>query len=210
MKQLLTNFLEKTKNVLWNRLQKIDFNTILNKIPPFFFKYKRWILTFLITLALADLVILFIWPALLPQNTITLQKPKTIPSKKNSSASSNFIHTVNIFHSGPIPPPLKDLEKIQEPMLTGDSKKTQLPLKLLGTIENFNPKRSMASVQITSSGETNSYFVGDTIDNKARITQVQRRKVIFTNLINNQLEYIEIPDEQSLVNFAKKIKHNTR
>ena len=204
MKQQLQTFLRQSKNFLWNQLKKIDFNTILNKIPPFFFKYKRWILTLLITLALADLVILFIWPALLPQSNLTPQKPKTIPFKQRASSSSNFIHTVNIFHNGPIPPPLKELEEQQEPAFTGQSKKTGLPFKLLGTIENFNPKRSMASIQITSSRETNSYFVGDTIDNKARVTQVQRRKVIFMNLINNQLEHLEIPIEESLFNVKNK------
>ncbi len=206
MKQLILNFVHQSKNFLWKQFQKMDFNTILKKIPPFFFKYSRWILTFLITLALADLVILFIRSALLPKNDITLQKPKTLPFKKNSSTSSNFIHTVNIFHSGPIPPPLKELEKKQELTIIGESKKTGLPFKLLGTIENFNPKRSMASIQVTSSGETNSYFVGDTIDNKARVTQVQRRKVIFVNLLNNQLEHLEIPKEESLISFSKESK----
>ena len=210
MKQLLQKFLHQSKNFFQNQFEKNDFNTTLKKIPPFFFKYRRWILTLLITLALADLVILFIWPALLPQNNMTPQKPKTIPFKQRAASSSNFIHTVNIFHSGPIPPPLKELEK-QEPVFTGSSKKTGLPFKLLGTIENFNPKRSMASIQVTSSGETNSYFVGDTIDNKARVTQVQRRKVIFMNLINNQLEHLEIPIEKSVFNVRNKsdtIKNN--
>ena len=210
MKQFIINFINQSKSFLWKNLQNINANDILKKISPFFFKYKRWILTFLIALALADLVILFIRPALLPQSKISLQKPKTIPFKQNSPPSSSFIHTVNIFHDGPIPPPLKEIVQKQEPVLTGASKKTTLPFKLLGTIENFNPKKSMASIQITSSGETNSYFVGDTIDNKARITKVQRRKVIFMNLLNNQREHLEIPKEQSLFNFTKKepLKNN--
>lgn len=204
MKQLLQKLSYQFKNLLLNQFKKTDFNVILKKIHPFFFKYRRWILTSMIALALADLVILFIWPALLPQNNMTPQKPKTIPLKQRASSASNFIHTVNIFHSGPIPPPLKEIDKQQEPAFTGKSKKTGLPFKLLGTIENFNPKRSMASIQVTSSGETNSYFVGDTIDNKARVTQIQRRKVIFMNLINNQLEHLEIPIEESFFNIRNK------
>ena len=204
MKQPIINFINQSKNFLWKKLQNINVNDILKKISSFFFKYKRWILTFLIALALADLVILFIRPTLLPQNKISLQKPKTIPFKENSASSSNFIHTVNIFHGGPIPPPLKELVQKQEPILTGASKKTTLPFKLLGTIENFNPKKSMASILVTSSGETNSYFAGDIIDKKARVTEVQRRKVIFMNLLNNQREHLEIPKEQSLFNFTKR------
>ena len=151
---------------------------------------------------MADLVILLIRPSLLPKDNIALQKPKTIPFKQSTSPSSNFIHTVNIFHSGPIPPPLKELK--QEPIFTGASKKTGLPFQLLGTIENFDPQKSMASIQITSSRETNSYFTGDIIDNKARVTQIQRRKVIFMNLLNNQMEHLEIPVEASLFNFTNK------
>jgi len=207
LKQLLQKLSYQFKNFLLNQFKKTDFHVILKKILPFFFKYRRWILTSLITLALADLVILFIWPSLLPQSSIVLQKPKTIPIKQRASSSSNFIYTVNIFHSGPIPPPLKEIEKQQEPAFTGKSKKTGLPFKLLGTIENFNPKRSMASIQINSSGEANSYFIGDTIDNKARVTQIQRRKVIFINLINNQLEHLDIPIEESF--FKARNKSNT-
>ncbi|MDE0151205.1 MAG: hypothetical protein OXK80_01745 [Bdellovibrionales bacterium] len=204
MKLLLQKVLYQSKNFLRNQFKNIDFNSFLQKIPPFFFKYKRWIITVIVTIALADLFILFIWPFLLPQSTITSTKPKTISVKqKANSSSSNFIHTANIFHSGPIPPPLSELERQEEPTFTGESKKTNLPFKLLGTIENFNPKRSMASIQVTP-GETNSYFVGDTIDNKARVTQIQRRKVIFMNLINNQMEHLEIPIEESLFNVRNK------
>lgn len=205
MKLLLQKVLYQSKNFLRNQFKKIDFNTVLQKIPPFFLKYKRWIITLLITIALADLVILFIWPSLLPENTITSTKPKTISVKqRTNSSSSNFIHTANIFHSDPIPPPLSELERQEEPTFTGESKKTNLPFKLLGTIENFNPKRSMASIQITP-GETNSYFFGDTIDNKARITQIQRRKVVFINLINNQVEHLEIPIEESVFNVRNQL-----
>ncbi len=202
MKQRIVNFLHLLKDFLQRRFEKMDLSSLSKKTIPFFFKYKRWILTFLITLALADLVILFIWPALLPKSDITLSKPKTLPVKKNRTAGSNFIHTVNIFHSAPIPPPLTELEDKQEITASGESKKTGLPFKLLGTIENFDPKKSMASIQ--AAGETNAYFVGDTIDNKARVTQVQRRKAVFINLINNQLEHLEIPKEESTVDFTKQ------
>ncbi len=76
---------------------------------------------------------------------------------------------------------------------------SQLPLSLEGTLVSSNPKRSVATINIKSRSETNAFMVDQEIRGMARITAIQRRKVIFRNLSNHRLEFIEIPKDSSLI-----------
>src|SRR5690606_19128612 len=75
---------------------------------------------------------------------------------------------------------------------------SQLPLKLHGTIVHGNPNKSVATVFLNNRSESRSYQVGDSIDNIATVTKIERRKVTFRNTSNNRMEYLEIPEDAKI------------
>ena len=101
----------------------------------------------------------------------------------------------NIFNSGDMPIPIASLEGDGggEEFEDNIPVKTQLPLTLEGTAVHRNPFRSIAT--IGNDEETATYTVGDQIENLAKVISVLRKKVIFRNLENKRLEFIEIDRE---------------
>ena len=184
---------------VWNQLSKVEQLGLYQKIKTFFSTYKKGIFSIVLALALADLTLLFVQPYLFPSKEI---KKSSVPIKINSKSKTSavdFLHTANIFHSGPIPPSLKEKSSLTlASPLSGDSQLSSLPFQLLGTIENVNPRRSIASIRASETEPMQPYFVGDEVDEKARITHIERRRVQFLNLLNNRLEHIEIPEEDNL------------
>ena len=183
---------------LWlKKTEKIIFSAG-KKLQPLFVKYSKWLMILPISLALADLSLLFVHPYLFPNAS---QKPskKIFQPKKNLGPSVDFIHVSNIFHRGPIPQSDQPKDDFPDNQTAQPS---SLSLKLLGTIESIDPRFSIASIEYNA--QTQSYFTGEVIADKARITSIERRKVIFINLINNQLEYIEIPKDAHVVSFVDK------
>jgi general secretion pathway protein C len=75
---------------------------------------------------------------------------------------------------------------------------SQLPLKLEGTLVHANPKRSVASIGSKTKNEVQAYMVDSEIENIARVTKIERRRVVFRNLNNNRLEFIEIPKDSAM------------
>lgn len=74
---------------------------------------------------------------------------------------------------------------------------SQLPLNLTGTIVHFNPKLSIATIEIRNRNETLSFRPDEEIEGTARIVRVERKRVVFLNLMNRRLEYIEIPEDMA-------------
>ncbi len=185
---------------LWNQLKKIDTASLSQKLSTFFSRYSSWIIVALVSLALADITLLFIWPSLLPSKGIKNSALPVQVTRSQTLSPVDFLHTANIFHPGPIPLSLKEDQEDSFSLETpqSESSLSNLPFQLLGTIESMNPQRSMASIRISSTEPTLSYFVGDEIDGKARITIIERRHVKFINLLNNRLEHIEIPLDYKL------------
>ena len=207
--KFLTSFLKNNpllKNLFVQWIQKVKSihfsHVFLPKIQKIFSKNFKWIIILLISAVLADLSLLFIGPLLLPDSNIS--KPaqiKTYRSHFKTTSDTQFILSSNIFHRGPIPETLNSKQN-SDLSIEGPSTPTSLPLTLLGTIESSNPQLSMASILNKSQQESNSYFVGDTIDGKAQITSIQRRKVVFRNLINNRMEHIEIPLDKDILSIS--------
>ena len=194
-KNLFVQWIQKAKSIHLS-------SSLLLKIQNFFSKHFKWMIILLISTALADLSLLFIRPLLLPDSNVS--KPaqlKVYRPRLKTNQNTQYISSSNIFHRGPIP---KSLNSKQNSNLVaeGPSTPTSLPLTLLGTIESSNPQHSMASILNKSQQKSNSYFVGDIIDEKAQITSVQRRKVIFRNLINNRMEHIEIPLDEDILSIS--------
>ena len=161
----------------------------------------------------ADLVIQYLRPQLLPTSTglapVTAQAPTQRP--KNYAS----ITQKNIFNSdGKIPPTLamKNKEGGDElEVEPGTAVRTSLSfLNLLGTIVHFNPRLSIATIHLTNASKTQAYKVGEQIQNVALITQIERRKVVFKNLQNGRLEYIDLPEDvQFNLGFASPNKAPT-
>ena len=207
--KFLKSFLKKNpllKNLFAPWIQKVKnihlLSAFLLKTQKLFSKNFKWIIILLISLALADLTLLFIRSLFLPNPNVS--KPaqlKVYRPRFKSTSDTQYILSSNIFHRGPIPESLNTKQN-SDLVFDGPSSPTSLPLTLLGTIESSNPLFSMASILDKSQQKSNSYFVGDVIDKKAQITSVQRRKVIFRNLINNRMEHIEIPLDESILSIS--------
>lgn len=62
--------------------------------------------------------------------------------------------------------------------------KSKLKMVLIGTIVYADHKKSIASIN------SGSYFLGESINKKAKVIKVSRLKVYIKNLLNNSIEYI--------------------
>ena len=159
----------------------LTFFSFLKKKKSFFFKL---VLAFFIS----DLFILEFHRLLIPKKSLPPLKVASL-SKNLSTKNYNKIWQDNVFHVGEIP-----TKKLSD-MTNKDPIKTSLPFSLQGTIVHANPIRSVATVK---NKESQAYKVGDVIEKQAKITEIQRRKIIFINQNNNDLEYLDIPENFSL------------
>jgi general secretion pathway protein C len=158
-------------------------------------KYYGFIVAAVIGWAAADLTLLAYRPDMLPSEAPPIRQVR--PRQPNIPLLSeyNIISERNLFNEdGKIPPALsagpdEGSGNEQTPVLS------QLPLGLAGTIVHFNPKLSIATIEVRNRNVTLSYRPDEEIDGVARIVRVERKKVIFTNLNNRRLEYIEIPED---------------
>ncbi len=179
-------------------------NRLLSSIPkgskgrPPFEAFYIYILALMCGYLLADLTVLGVRPHMLPT-----QAP---PVRQQAPPQANFVSEQkyakvperNIFNSdGKIPPALT-AEGGSEGAVDLPPVASQLPLKLEGTMVHANPKKSVASISSKTKNEVNAYMVDSEIENIARVTAIERRKVIFRNLNNNRLEYIEIPKDTAM------------
>jgi len=147
---------------------------------------------------LADLIILSIRPSMLPTKAPPSKHAAPLIDIAPPRGGYNAITSKNIFNwDGIIPDaltPKGDKKKTEEqiPVLT------QLPLNLIGTIVHSNPLKSVASIDHKSKNQTISVRVKAEVDNLIEILKIERNKVIFRNLNNNQLEFIEIQAKSKL------------
>lgn len=165
--------------------------------PPFEAFYI-YILAVLIGLLISDLGILFVRPSLLPTQPPPVRPQRMVQQPSVSEQQFSKIITRNMFNiDGKIPPALTSDGSPGGPDMAPVA--SQLPLKLEGTLVHLNPKKSVASIASKTKGDTvEAYMVDHEIENMARITAIERRKVIFRNLNNNRLEYIEIPKDTAV------------
>jgi len=165
--------------------------------PPFEAFYV-YILALFFGYLLSDLGILYVRPSLLPT-----QPPPSRPTRMAHTSFSNptqyaKMEKRNVFNQdGVIPPPIT-AEGAENRLVDADPVPTQLPVKLEGTLVHANPKKSVATLMLKSKNQTQSFMVDSEIDGMARVTKIERRKVIFRNLNNNRLEYIDIPKDTAL------------
>lgn len=169
--------------------------------PPFEAAYI-YILALFTGYLISDLGILAVRPNMLPT-----QAPPSRPAAPPRMAQSNInqyqkIKERNVFNiDGKIAPALTS--DGNSPEMDAPPVASQLPLKLEGTLVHANPKKSVATVSSKGKTEAKAYMVDAEIEGMARVTKVERRKLIFRNLNNQRLEFIEIPKD-STVTFGVK------
>lgn len=165
--------------------------------PPFEAAYI-YILAILTGYLIADLGTVYVRPAMLPT-----QAPPSKPMKQPKVTFTTVeqyaeITNRNIFNAdGKVPPEISS-ESGGGDFIDAPPVASQLPLKLEGTLVHANPKKSVASVMLKSKNEVQAFMIDYEIEGMARITAIERRKVIFRNLNNQRLEYIDIPKDNAV------------
>jgi general secretion pathway protein C len=166
--------------------------------PPFEGAYL-YILALFTGFLLADLGILYVRPGLLPTEPPPMRPQRMLRQNYTTEAQYAKITDRNIFNADKkIPPALTADGSGEGDMIDMAPVASQLPLKLEGTLVHANPKKSVASIASKSNNTVNAYMVDTEIEGMARITAIERRKVIFRNLNNQRLEYIDIPKDSAL------------
>jgi general secretion pathway protein C len=160
-------------------------------------KYYVVAISALIGFCVADLTILHVRPMMLPKEAPPLPPQKDAHSRSQSLADYNPILDRNIFNEdGLIPQALA--EKDQDLLMKSrPAVPSQLPLQLLGTIVHYNPKFSIATVNVTSKSKASSYRNEEDIEGLAKVSKIERKRLTFLNLNNRRLEFIEIPEEST-------------
>ncbi len=180
-------------------------NRMFSSIPkgskgrPPFEAFYIYILALLCGYLLADLTILGVRPAMLPTQAPPVRPAPPLANNFVSEAKYDKVKERNVFNAdGKIPPALTSDGSGGEGGADLPPVASQLPLKLEGTLVHANPKKSVASIASKTKNEVQAYMVDGEIENIARVTMIERRKVIFRNLNNQRLEYIEIPKDNAV------------
>ena len=162
-----------------------------------------YILALFIGFLVADLAIQYVRPGMLPTQPPPMH-PTKAPHQTFTPVSEYLpIERRNPFNQdGVIPAPLTGADG------TGGGVDnvpvaSQLPLKLEGTLVHSNPHKSVATINVKGKSDAQAFMVDGEIENMARVTKIERRKVIFRNLNNSRLEFIEIPKDTA-VTFGMK------
>lgn len=154
----------------------------------------------------ADLAILRYRHLMLPNQAPPPRPKRFTPDNTLTRSQLGSITTRNIFASnGIIPDPLRDENSPSQnedaaPVLSN------LPLTLIGTLVHSNPAKSIAAIELKGKNQVLSFSPGKEIDKLAKVEKIERQKVIFRNLNNNLLEFIEMTQTQNKVNFESAPK----
>jgi general secretion pathway protein C len=179
-------------------LKIFSSQTLKGKRPPFEAAYA-YFFSLLLGFFVADLAVVSVRPSMLPTKAPP-SRPVRMTRMRNPDISLySGITKRNIFSP----------DKKIPPALTGDGSDqnsgndvapvlSQLGLSLEGTLVSSNPKHSVATINIKARNETSAFSVDHDIRGMARITAIERRRVVFRNLSNHRLEYIEIPKDSQL------------
>ena len=122
------------------------------------------------------------------------------PIAQTDRSAYNIVTANNIFHADQTDPnpagaggDPKNAAPDADPVLSS------LPIQLVGTIVHANPMRSIATVLLKNKNEQVPVHVeGEIPDGLAKVTKIERAKIIFRNAASNQLEFVEMKDDSKL------------
>lgn len=162
-----------------------------------------YILLAFIGLIIADLSILYFRDKMLPSTPppVRAQAPRHMARADRSAY--NGISERNMFNADQkIADPVGTTSESGKPAEDAAPVLSSLPIQLLGTIVHANPAKSIATVTSSKSGsDPLAVKVDGEIPDLARITKIERTKIIFRNNASQRLEYIEMKDD-SKINFG--------
>lgn len=175
------------------------------KISPKIEKLYPIILCGFIGYALADIGILYFREKMIPQNAPPSGANRRLSDSFVSRGVYNPISGRNMFAAnGEIPEAIYDKSKGDLTPKDNEPIPSQLPLNLVGTLVHSNPAKSLAAIEIRGKPGVISYTTDKEVESFAKITKVERQKVIFRNLSTNQLEFIEMKKDGKLAFGASK------
>lgn len=173
--------------------------------------WYKYILAILLGIAIADIAILSIRDTLIPDKVLPQKKSFLPKHKYKSSTPMNYDSIIqrNLLSSNGLMPKIitSDSEDYEGSFGDVDPVASFLPLTLIGTIVHANPQRSVASINLKNKNQILPFTIGETIDKIAQVVSISRRHLVFKNLNNNRLEYIEIKSDAKIsYDISKKNK----
>jgi|GEM_PF-363096 len=127
-----------------------------------------------------------------------LARPGFQSSFDRSEDPISVITQRNLFSSQGIIPGEEASTSVSDP--GGAPVKTTLPFNLVGTLILMDPTRSIATIEDKSASMVYPVRIDDEISGKARILEIEPRKVIFLNLSASRREFVELPIDSTLTN----------
>ncbi len=196
---------------LWQSFAKLKSMAIFSRGQVIFTKWSKgikgrppleafyiYILALLVGFMIADLSILAVRPSMLPTQPPPVRPNRVAQNNFTSEQQYNKIVDRNVFNADRKIPPALTSDGNGPGTIDAAPVASQLPLKLEGTLVHANPKKSVASIGLKTKNEVQAFMVDSEIENMAKITAIERRKVIIRNLNSNRLEYIEIPKDTAV------------
>lgn len=123
------------------------------------------------------------------------------PTSTLNQASIDMIIKRNIFNSEGTTDETKKEEENAQPQ-TAEAVKSDLPVKLVGTIYGGDPFSGIALVENNSKRTINSFMVGDNLIKEAVVKEIHKEKIIIDR--SGRLEFIEVVREGLNRNKRKK------
>lgn len=157
-------------------------------------------LLFFVGMLISDFTTTYFRAQMLPIGGATKVKmaKKGFSNKKTASIWSS-LRDKNIFNADHYLAPTMS-EKTNGGESGGENNKpvlTSLPLKLVGSIIHGARQKSVATIQV-SGKDIQAVMEEEEVEGMAKIREITRFKVIFRNLRNRKLEYIEIKEENKI------------
>lgn len=169
---------------------------------PSFEKAFPYLLCIFIAYILADLAILQLRIQFLPREAppVPPTQSRVQDSQRLSGEFYSSIISRNPFSpDGSMPDVLRPAgQEATSTQADADPVLSSLPLTLEGTIVLTNSERSIANINVKGKNMILPFGVGREIEGLAKIVSIERRKVIFRNLNNGRLEYLEMKNEDKL------------
>jgi type II secretion system protein C len=186
----------------------VDFSKVLGRVSVWPWKASFVVLglSFILSTVLSTVVSQMLMPGegrnifKLPAGSSAISIPN--PTSSLNQAGVDTIIKRNIFNSEGGAEDKVDNQPKQQEKVT-EVVKSDLPVKLTGTIYGGDPYSGIALVENTTKRTINSFMVNDTLVQSAVIKEIHKERIIVDN--NGRLEYIEV-DSQELTRSKRRKK----
>jgi general secretion pathway protein C len=186
----------------------VDFSKVLGKVSDW--PWKTGLVLVACAFLLSTILSTVISQMLMPAEEKSLFKTSdstssfTIPNPASSLNQSGVDAIVrrNIFNSEGASGEKTDVPTKQQEQVT-EVVKSDLPVKLVGTIYGGDPFSGIALVENTTKRTINSFMIADSLAKDAVIKEIHKERIIIDN--NGRLEFIEV-DQQQLTRSKRRKK----